>query len=301
MKSFTTLRNLFGSVTNNISTTHLTLGDQWINDGNRIILGAASWWFMEDTKQLSTTADVQYMELPANFQKLESVYVTLGSTNYVPRECPNREMWDRLNQTTSARSDIPEYYFIFGKKLYFWPIPSTSNTDAVTVVYKKSIKDLSISDYSTGSVVSIANGGTAVVGTGTTWTQAMVGRYIRITDSDTANKGDGEWYEIGSYTSATSIGLVKPYEGESITAGTAAYVIGQMPPYPETYHVLPVWYAAWQYYSQTDDLQRAQYYQSTFNSILKQMKEDVSQKSISVVLDPGCDYTQTNPNLFVRL
>ena len=302
MKSFTNLRNLYGSTTNNTDSANMTLGDQWINDGHRIILGSASWWFMEkEGTPISTVASQQYVELPVDFEKMESVKVTIGSTNYIPKECQSREAWDRLNSTTTITSDIPEWFFVFGKRLYFYPTPASSTANAVTPVYKKSTKDLSIADYTTGTIVSITNGATALVGSGTTWTQAMVGRYIRITDSDTALKGDGQWYEIGSYSSATSIGLVKPYQGTTIAAGSAAYTIGQMPPYPETYHVLPVWYAVSEYYMQKDDLTRADRYMLRFKDGIKQMKADVSQKSVNVVLDRGIDYPQQNPNLYVRL
>jgi hypothetical protein len=301
MKSFTNLRNLYGSISNNTDSANMTLGDEWINDGHRMILGSMSWWFMEkEGTPISTVASQQYVELPADFEKMESVKVTIGSTNHIPKECQSREQWDRLNSTTSITSDTPEWYFIFGKRLYFYPTPASSTSNAVTPVYKKSTKDLSIANYTIGTIVSITSGATALVGSGTTWTAAMVGRYIRITDSDTALKGDGQWYEIGSYTSATSIGLSKPYQGTTIAAGAAAYTIGQMPPYPETYHVLPVWYALSEYYDQKEDARSTKYYNKFINGI-KQMKADVSQKSVNVVLDRGIDYPQTNPNLFVKL
>lgn len=301
MKSFTTLSNLYQSVTNNADSANVTLGNQFINDGHRILLGSTSWWFLEKTDTKSTVASQQFYELPADFAKLENVTVTIGSTIYSPKECQSRQAWDRLNSTSTITSDTPEYFFIFGTKLGFYPTPASSTSSAITFVYKKSIKDLSVADYTTGTITSITQGATALVGSGTTWTAAMVGRFIRITDSDTALKGDGQWYEIGSYTSATSIGLLKPYQGTTIAAGAAAYTIGQMPPYPETYHVLPVWYAVSEYYMQKDDQSRADRYMLRFKDSIKQMKEDVSQKSVNVVIDPGYDYQQTNPNLFVRL
>ena len=38
MKSYTTLRNLFGSLSQNTSTANLTLGDQLLNDSHRYLL-----------------------------------------------------------------------------------------------------------------------------------------------------------------------------------------------------------------------------------------------------------------------
>jgi hypothetical protein len=68
-------------------------------------------------------------------------------------------------------------------------------------------------------------------------TQSFVGRFIRITETTAANGGDGAWYEIGTVTNATTINLVKPYQGTSIVAGTAASIIGQVPFLPEAYQM----------------------------------------------------------------
>ncbi len=100
---------------------------------------------------------------------------------------------------------------------------------------------MSIADYTAGSIVSIANGGTALVGTGTVWTADMIGRYIQITNTTAANGGDGFWYQIGGWTDATHITLTKPYEGTSISAGTAVYIIGQCAVIPEAYDIAVIY------------------------------------------------------------
>lgn len=301
MKSYTNLRNLTSSLINSTDTTVLTLVDQYINDGYRLVLGKQAWWFLNKSKTISTVASQQFYELPADFGQLDDVTVTLATSKYTPKECPSRIMWDKLNQNTQVTSNIPDYYFIFGGQLGFYPIPSSTTSNAITFNYKQKVRDLSIADYSAGTIVSIAASGTAIVGSGTVFTASMVGRFIRITESDTANKGDGFWYEIGSYTSGTSIGLLKPYNGTAIAAGAANYTIGQMPILPEPYHVLPVYYAAWQYWEQQNDLQRATTYQNNYNTMLKQMEEDAGSKSESMVLDDGFDYDMINPNLTVTL
>jgi len=130
----------------------------------------------------------------------------------------------------------------------------------ITLRGRLQTRDLSITDYTAGTIVSVANGGTAVVGDSTTWTADMVGRYIQITPTTAAKGGDGFWYEIGSYTSATSIGLVKPYEGVSIAGGAAAYTIGQCSVIPEAYDVGVVQRSAAIYWDNQNDLARAKTY-----------------------------------------
>lgn len=61
--------------------------------------------------------------------------------------------------------------------------------------------------YLTGSV-TIASGATTVVGTGTTWTSAMVGQSIMLEDL---------WYEITAFTDTTHITIGSTYDGSDLT------------------------------------------------------------------------------------
>ena len=61
--------------------------------------------------------------------------------------------------------------------------------------------------YSTG-LISISTGSTTVTGSGTTFTSAMVGRKLFI-------GSEGRGYTIASYSSATSISITEPYEGQT--------------------------------------------------------------------------------------
>lgn len=66
--------------------------------------------------------------------------------------------------------------------------------------------------YSTGTV-TINNGATALVGSGTTWTSDMVGRYVNL---------DGLWYEITAFTDTTHL-TIDTYEGDNLAG--SAYVL----------------------------------------------------------------------------
>jgi len=251
MLSFTGLRTLFGQLTNDPSTTNLAFGDKLINDSIRTIATIRPWWFLETTDTVATVASQQSYQVPNSIRKLTDIYVTVGTQIYAPVFVGTPEEWKVVLASNLGTSDVPMFWYRDGNKVYFSPTPASS-ANTITFRGRAQIRDLSIADYTTGTVVSIANGATAVVGSGTTWTASMVGRYIKITESDTANKGDGQWYEIGSYTSATSIGLLKPYEGTSIAAGAAAYTIGQMSVLPQEYDIAPIYRAAAVYYEKED-------------------------------------------------
>lgn len=261
MKSYTALRNLYAKFTQNDTANNLADGDNYINDSIRTVynLRGGKWWFLEGTKDVATIANQREYQVPNGFRKIMDLYVSVGSTIYLPEPVYDPDRWNLILAYRIGASDTPMFYFRRGNKVAFAPIPASTGS-LITFRGRLQPSDLSIADYTTGSVVSITSGATALIGTGTTWTADMVGRYIRITQTTAANGGDGEWYQIGTYTSATSIGLLKPYEGTTITAGTAAYTIGQMSLIPEAYDTAPVYRAAAQYWEANGEVARAQQY-----------------------------------------
>lgn len=297
MKSLTNLRSQFSQYTGQTASAVLTQADVWLNDGVRFALGTHDWPFLEKTATKASVASQQAYQLPYDYGKLISVITTIGSTQYVPMEAPNRNFWNVLNMNTSITSDIPVYYYLFGKTISFYPAPA-STAGTYTFTYKKTVVDLSIADYTTGTVVSVANGGTAVVGSGTTWAVSMAGRFMQITASNTANKGDGAWYEIASSASTTSLTLTAPYGGTAISAGSAAYTIGQVSVLPENYQQLPVWYAVAEYWASQREMAREAQYRQKFDLGCAQMLAEYGEKSESPVIDYGQRRRITNPNLY---
>lgn len=67
-------------------------------------------------------------------------------------------------------------------------------------------------EYTTGTIAA-TNGDATITGTGTTWTAAMVGRYILV---------DGFWYLIASFTSTTSLEISEAFGGTTFTGGNYA-------------------------------------------------------------------------------
>lgn len=302
MKSYTDLRNLFGTMTNNLAPENLTLGDELLNDSIRRICSDRDWDFLQKSATANLVAGQQFYTLPYDYNTLIDTFVTIGTTTYIPKECPTREYWDILNQQTTFQSNFPEWFFIFNGQLGLYPTPSTSITNGLTFVYRRSVVDLNAADYLTGTVAGATNGSTTITGTGTTWTSPMTGRFLRITASNTAaSSGDNAWYEIASVTNSTTLVLKKPYAGATIgpTAG-AAYLIGQMPPLPEPYHDLPVYEAAEVYYTALNpDVSRAELLEKRKNELFTKLSQDHGTKTLDPAIhDTGMDYP-ANPNLFI--
>ena len=302
MKSYTTIRNLYGTLTNNNAATNLTLGDQLINDAYRGVCVAANWDFMQTTATASTVSAQQYVNLPSDYDKLVYVSVTIGTTKYTPREATSREMWDMLNQSTNFQSNTPEWFFIDAGRCYFFPTPSSATTDAVTFSYRKRVADLAVADYTTGTVSALTSGATTVTGSGTTWTAPMIGRWIKIDTTNTAGaSGDGMWYQIATVVSATSLTLTRAYAGATISAGTT-YTIGQMSLLPEAYQDMPLYKAISTYFASVEpDAGKSDRYMGMYTDLLLRMKADHGSKTISPVVDDGMYRYMISPNLVITL
>lgn len=247
MKSTTTLRNLVGSLSQNTTSTNLTLCDQLINDAQRYLL--EKYFFNESSTTIVTVSQQQFYNLPYDYSKLKTGTITIGQLKWTPTEILSREDWDKLN-VFPYYSDIPNNYFIYNGQIGFWPIPSTA-ANTITFNYKRRATDLSIADYSTGTVTA-TNGSTTITGVAT----GFLANYLPVAGSVlnlnlwiklTPPGGDGNWYQISSITSATVLTLVNTYAGGTIAG--ANFVIGQMPLLLEDYHDLLVYRPLMIYFS----------------------------------------------------
>lgn len=240
---------------------------------------------------------LQFYPAPPNYSKLKTVTITVGNLKWTPDEVLTREEWDKLN-VFPYYSDIPNNFFVYpggdrGVQIGIWPIPSTTG-NTITYNYKFRIPDLSLADYSTGTV-SVSNGGTTITGTATTFTPTTnvqnESRWVQISQT----KGDNLWYQVSSVDSTTAISLYEPYQGIAVTGGS--YVLGQMPILMEDFHDMLVWKALTYYFSSiVDNPTKRKEYQENYDLKLRQMEEYAGSKTTHVNL--GRRPPRMNPNLF---
>lgn len=303
MRSYTTLLNTYTTLSLNATTTNSSLGQTLLNDGIKKVYSIMNWPFLENSATGTTVANQQFYNLAYDYGTMINVTMTNGTTVYDPVEVSSRSAWDFINSNTQVTSNIPQYYFIFGNgpaTIGFYPTPSAS-AQTFNYYYKRIQKDLTLADYTSGTITSIANAASAVTGSSTSWTSKMIGRYISITDSNSANTGDGYWYPISAVGSGTTLTLGTPYGGPTISAGSAAYTIGQMSYLPDGYQNLPLYYALWQYWlSKTDgeSQTKAADYKTMFYDGIGEMKTKHGSKSIDPTISAD-EISNLNPNLFV--
>lgn len=316
MYSYSGLLSRYQEFTNDTTSANQTLGAVYLNDSIRAVatIRSGKWWWLETLEEVDTVADQRAYQIPNKIRKLVDLYIEVGSSNPViysplPIEDPNR--WKEVLMSRLGTSDVPYFYYREGNRVQIAPIPATSGN---TIYFRGrlNIRDLSIADYTTGTIVSVANGGTAVVGSGTSWATSMAGRFIRITESDTANKGDGYWYEIDSVGSTTTLTLKKPYQGTSISAGAAAYTIGQMSLIPEAYDIAPAYRSAALYYQKEGEPDIANQFwrmydggkeagliseDSPYGGIIGRMMEEAGEKVEGAYMQPLANNLWIDPNI----
>lgn len=286
MLTFTGLRNLYGKITHDKSTENLATFDTLSNEIIRGIVSSGDYSWREKEKIITTVADQQGYELFNDLDKLSNVYHLVDSQKHVPLgEITSKEQWNALN-TTSVSSDIPEWHYVFGGKIKFYPTPASSS-NSIYVSYLRKHIELSNADYTTGTIASIANGDTTVTGDSTVWTSVMVGRYIQLTDK--------QWYEIDSVTDNTHLELVKDYMGTSVAAASDTYTIGECSMLPEESQILPVYEAAEIYFTSINpDVNKATLYKKLKVGKYVKLKKE---KSSGVKLTKG-NVPITNPQKY---
>lgn len=225
------LRNIGKVGTTESSITadfNLNLGQRY-----QLILATLKDYQTQQPYSTTTIASQQYYPYPAGHIMNDDVVVTIGSVQYPLTTIYSQHQWDVLNAIQIQPTAIPQFIFPRRDDFGIWPIPR----DAYPLTYYYFLRDrnLTIADYAVGTVSLIA-GSATVTGSGTTFTPAMVGRWFTVTDATAP--GQGYWYRISAYTSATSITLSRVYTGS--TASGVTYNIGESPEIPEEGHIILV-------------------------------------------------------------
>lgn len=185
-----------------------------------------------------------------------------------------------------------------------WPLPTGSyllifsNSDQRTVTLTNSSTAVTwttgLSSTATATVtVDTSDGGSIVVGSGTTFSSDMAGRWIQVT----APTGDNQWYQIGSFISTTALGLLNPYTGTAVSGGS--FTIGEMPILAEDYQDLALYRALWIYFTSiVPDANRSKLYQNLYEEGYAMLNTEYGQKNTSPVLT-DTDVSIYNPNLTI--
>jgi len=177
-------------------------------------------------KTASTVEDQQYYHYPPSiYPPITSATLDIGDIDYPLDVISSQRKWDELNQITTAGTTIPQFIFPRRDDFGLWPIPGADG-DTITFLASMVDRDMTIEDYTTGTVTVTENDET-IAGAGTVWTAAFAGRWFKTTV-------DGIWYRIASFTSGTSMELETVFEGTTAAGGN--YTIAETPEIPPELH-----------------------------------------------------------------
>lgn len=286
---------MFSSLSQNSTPENLALGLQIMNQEERYLL--QKYFSNEGSFNDITVSNQQFYKTPPNYSKLKTITVTIGVLKWTLTEILTRQEWDKLN-VFPYYSDIPVNFYVYpggdkGVQIGIWPIPSTAG-NTITYNYKYRIPDLSIADYTTGTV-GITTTTTAVTGAGTTWditaNAGLESRWLQISPA----KGDNLWYQVASVNSTTSLTLYGAYQGITVAGGT--YTLGQMPILMEDFHDMLVYKALVFYFSSiVDNPKKAAEFQAQYDLKLAMLDQYAGSSTIDVNLRHKP--LSRNPNLY---
>lgn len=248
----------------------------------------------------------QFYNLPADYSKMLNPTITVGNLQWGNlKPILTRAEWDQMN-IFPYYADIPVYYYIFpggdhGPSIGVWPIPSTTG-NVINITYKFRVVDLSLPDYSTGTVTA-TNGSNVITSSGATFiptiNSQVEARWLQIpqvTSIGNTNGGDNQWYQVLSVTT-TTITLAQPYSGNTVTSQSGAYTLGEMPILNEDFHDLLVYRPLQIYFSSINkDIEKSAQFTEMYNLGMERLQKYCQTDTVDINL--GRKLPSMNPNLF---
>ena len=264
---------------------------------------AAVSWADVLTKTATTavkTVGVQDYAIPANVSKIKDNTINVGQLKYHPTPVMSIQEWNQINFLPYT-SDIPNYFYMYAGKFSVFPIPSTTG-NIITFNYKTRVIDMTYDDYAIGTLATMTVGSTSVTGTSSIWT--VFPQNVDLTSqnlylmADVATGGDGTWYPIKQFNSATSLTLNLPVISTPNVTAATKYTIGQMPYIHEDFHDFLVYLSLRDYFSTiVSDKTKFDQYTELCKEKLEMMKDYSGTKTSTVDLEDIPN--QINPNLFI--
>lgn len=247
-----------------------------------------------------STVGVQNYNIPANASKIKNNTINVGQLKYQPVPVQTRAEWDMINFLPYT-SDIPNYYFIYNGTLEIFPIPSTTG-NVITFNYQTRVADLSYEDYAVGTLATETPGSTFVTGTSTSWTVFPQNINLGFQNlnllANPSTGGDGIWYPISTFTSATALTLALPIINAPNVTTATTYTIGQLPLLSEDFHDMLVYGALKIYFNSiVPDPNKFKEFDALYQERLQLLESYAGTKYVNV--DLGDEPQNVNPNLFL--
>lgn len=174
----------------------------------------------------------------------KSIYYWLGGQRvYLKYRHP-----DIFEAKQTYTPNIPAYYtikYLTGSDPYIFIDPPDTSSRTLFYVYMPTL--IRMSEYTTGTITTLANAGTAVTGASTDFDGFVTDTtnfdyYFRLDRDGTASAS--KWYKISTAASNTSLTLSDAYAGTAVSSGTLAFTISHVSSLPAGLDLAMVYGAA---------------------------------------------------------
>lgn len=275
-----TMSSEYQKLTKDDSAANVTTGKLRMQHHYTFLSSEANNYSVEKTRYgITKNLQRSYLMTP-DYYKMKNIRVKSGSVWYPIEEVKSIDKWHRLTGYTNY-SNIPSHYIILNNDgnvhVELDPVPNVdgdSEDPNLEFIFEGYLDPLEFPDDYTEGTITVTNGSATVTGSGTTFTAAMVGRFINV----------GKWwYEIASVNSTTSLTLVNYYQ--ETTAAGASYTIAELLRLPPEYSYTPLWGAVADYW-RTSNKELADKYESMYVRELLMLQKKYQSKSKGAVT-PG--------------
>lgn len=210
------------------------------------LLSEANNYAVERTKIGPLIADQRSYLLMPDYIKMKNARVKSGGIWYPLIEVKSVEKWHQM-VGYEYTSNIPTHFIVLNEQgnlhIELDPKPSTTASESFEMVYEGYQNPLTFpADYTTGTV-TINLGEYELVGSGTTFTNAMEGLSFNPTNGKF-------WYDLKTFTDTTHMDMVQNFQEESIAGST--FTIGEILRLPQEFDFTPLWGSVATYYKPTD-------------------------------------------------
>ena len=253
--------------------TIITLG---INEGLTLFRSKLKRSFAKVTRKFDWVQNAGIYQAPEDMILGDAIYFYQGTQRFALEEIKNVNEWDVNTQNpTTGR---PQYFRWISNDLFqVYPAPDANYSGGGEIRYLSRAKPLSQTDYTNGTV-AVTHGQNTVVGTGTTWTSALVGRFLRLADGN----DDTNYYRVTSVTDNTHLTVENNFDGA--TQSGKNYLIGEQPNIPQEYHFALISKGLHRYFRARRDRNLATEYLADFNLVASQAGADYSGSDVSAVI-----------------
>lgn len=284
--TFTDMQSIAKEIVGLTDATTLTKLKRDINIGASKFLAALGREYNRKSRFTNLEAGRQFYQLPEDGQKLKEVIVSTGGWSPPMEQIPDEHTWRQLNMMPVTGQ--PTHFFIKGNdELGLFPIPGSTVTDGIELVFSPKHVELTQDDYTTGTL-TVTDGNQTVTGSSVTFTEKLVNQWLQVTDGT-----DGNWYRVSNFVGSTELTLENYYQG--ISGSSKTYRIGQVVDIPEEYLEAPADYACYRHYLRRGDRIKSDTFKVLFQGAIEGAKSEYGNTTDSQVIMVEPEYRTYNP------